>query len=132
MQTDVLIIGCGIAGATAALRLSEDSERQVTLVTRELRPSESNSSYAQGGIVGRGEDDSAELLVEDVLRAGAGLSQPAAVRLLADEGPRLLEELLISTGKPAFAQPPASEQNEFCISMTINAVPDGVSSIEIA
>jgi len=102
MQADVLIIGCGIAGATAALRLSEDSQRQITLVTRELRPSESNSSYAQGGIVGRGEDDSVELLVEDVLRAGAGLSQPEAVRLLAEEGPRLLDELLVSPGKPAF------------------------------
>jgi len=102
MQTDVLIIGCGIAGATAALRLSEDAERQVTLVTREPEPSESNSSYAQGGIVGRGEDDSAELLVEDVLRAGAGLSSPEAVRLLAEEGPRLLEEMLVSTGQPVF------------------------------
>jgi L-aspartate oxidase len=102
MQTDVLIIGCGIAGATAALRLSQDTQRRITLVTREQRPAESNSSYAQGGIAGRGKDDTPELLVEDVLRAGAGLCQPPAVELLAREGPELLRELLIDPGRPAF------------------------------
>ena len=90
MQTDVLIIGCGIAGATAALRLSQDTQRQVTLVTREQQPSESNSSYAQGGVAGRGKDDGPELLIKDVLRAGAGLCYPPAVELLAREGPELL------------------------------------------
>ena len=50
----------------------------------------------------KNEDDSVELLVEDVLRAGAGLSYPPAVRLLAEEGPRLLEEMLISTDAPVF------------------------------
>ena len=95
MQTDVLIIGCGIAGATAALRLAEDEERQITIITLESDPSVSNSDWAQGGIVGRGADDTAELLADDIIRAGAGLSYEPAVRLLADEGPRLLEELLI-------------------------------------
>jgi L-aspartate oxidase len=95
MDTDALIVGCGIAGATAALRLSEDRERQIVILTRADEPAESNSSYAQGGIVGRGGDDDAELLVEDVLRAGAGLSYPPAVRLLAEQGPELLRQVLI-------------------------------------
>jgi L-aspartate oxidase len=95
MQTDVLIIGCGIAGATAALELSRDGQRRVTLITRAERPEESASSLAQGGIVGQGEDDSPDSLAEDVLRAGAGLSFPPAVRALAEEGPRLVEELLV-------------------------------------
>ncbi|MDH3284605.1 MAG: FAD-dependent oxidoreductase, partial [Acidobacteriota bacterium] len=102
MQTDTLIIGCGIAGATAALRLAEDRERQITIVTREGDPAESNSSYAQGGIASRGADDSTELLVEDVLRAGAGLSWPPAVELLAESGPRLVEELFVAEGEPDF------------------------------
>ncbi len=102
MRTDALIIGCGIAGAAAALRLSEDHEREVTVVTRARQPLDSNSSYAQGGIVARGEDDSPELLVEDVLRAGAGLAWPPAVELLAEEGPRLVEELLVRPESPAF------------------------------
>lgn len=102
MQTDVLVIGCGIAGATAALRLSADGRTQVALLTRERESSESNSSWAQGGIVGLGENDSAELLMEDVLRAGAGLSSPAAVRLLAEEGPARMAELLLGEGGTAF------------------------------
>ncbi len=95
MQTDVLIIGCGIAGATAALKLARDSQRHITLITRAEEASDSNSNYAQGGIVGRGPDDSVELLEEDILVAGAGLSYPPAVRLLAERGPELLNEILI-------------------------------------
>ena len=82
MKTDVLIIGCGIGGAAAALQVSQDSARRVVVVTKEPRPAESNSSYAQGGIVGRGSDDTPALLVEDVLEAGAGLADPAAVALM--------------------------------------------------
>ncbi|MBN2147951.1 MAG: L-aspartate oxidase [Anaerolineales bacterium] len=95
MQSDVLILGCGIAGATTALRLAADGQRQITVVTRADVPIESNSRWAQGGIVGRGAEDSAEALVEDVLKAGAGLSYRPAVRLMAEEGPRLIDEILI-------------------------------------
>jgi L-aspartate oxidase len=96
MQTDVLIIGCGITGATAALRLARDSQRQIVILTRADEPLDSNSSHAQGGIVTRGEDDSAELLEEDILTAGAGLSYPPAVKQLAELGPQLLEDVLIN------------------------------------
>jgi L-aspartate oxidase len=95
MQTDVLIIGCGIAGATAAIQLARDSLRQITIITRAEEAMDSNSSYAQGGIVGRGPDDTVELLEEDILTAGAGLSYPPAVKLLAKRGPELLHEVLI-------------------------------------
>jgi L-aspartate oxidase len=102
VQTDVLILGCGIAGATTALLLAEDRQRQITLVTREDHPLESNSSYAQGGIVTAGDEDSPELLAEDVLRAGAGLSFPPAVELLAQKGPGLLRRILIDRAKLDF------------------------------
>ena len=104
MQTDVLIIGCGIAGATAALRLARDTQRQITLITRAEDAFDSNSNYAQGGIVGRGVDDSVELLEEDILAAGAGLSYPPAVRLLAERGPELLNEILIEQAGLEFDQ----------------------------
>jgi L-aspartate oxidase len=95
MQTDVLVIGCGIAGATAAIRLAGDTQRQITIITRADAAMDSNSSHAQGGIVGRGNDDSVMLLEDDILAAGAGLSYPPAVSLLAERGPDLLQEVLI-------------------------------------
>jgi len=97
LQTDVLVIGCGIASASAALRLAQDHERQITVVTRAADPQESNTYYAQGGIVALGKEDSADLLVEDILAAGAGLSLPSAARILAEEGPRLVRQVLIET-----------------------------------
>lgn len=95
IQTDTLIIGTGIAGAAAALRLSDDPHHHVTIITRSTEPTHSSSAWAQGGIVTRGLDDSPDLLVEDILRAGAGLSSPHAARVLAEEGPRLVHEVLI-------------------------------------
>jgi len=105
-ETDVLIIGSGIAGAAAALRLASDRQRQVTLVTRENDPEETNTRYAQGGIVSHGVEDSVGLLVEDVLRAGAGLSLPGAVRVMAGEGPNLVREVLQEAAGVAFDRGP--------------------------
>jgi len=101
-QADVLIIGCGIGGASAALRLAQDRQRQIVLITRAAEPEESNTRYAQGGIVTLGSEDSADLLVKDILAAGAGLSLPSAARLLAEEGPGLLQEVLIEQAGVAF------------------------------
>jgi L-aspartate oxidase len=100
--TDVLIIGSGIAGATAALRLARNPKRKVILITRARQAEESNSRYAQGGIIFRGPDDNANLLVEDILTAGAGASLPKAAKILAKEGPALLQEILIDLAGVAF------------------------------
>lgn len=105
-ETDVLIIGCGIAGAAAALHLSRDHQRQITLVTRAKKAEESNTRYAQGGIVTRGEEDSPDLLVKDILAAGAGLSLPSATRILAEEGPDLVRDLLIKEAGIPFDRRP--------------------------
>lgn len=102
LQTDVLIIGTGIAGATAALKLAEDPNRHITVITREPDPHESNTGYAQGGIISRGPDDSADLLVKDILEAGAGASLPSAAHILAEEGPRVLDQILIAAARVPF------------------------------
>ena len=65
------------------------------MLTKAPRPDESNTWYAQGGIIFRGTTDSPERLAADIVAAGAGLCDPAAVDLLSREGPRLVEELLI-------------------------------------
>jgi L-aspartate oxidase len=97
IQSDVLIIGSGIAGSVTALHLSEDPSLNVVMITSAADPLESNTYHAQGGIIGRGEEDSSQLLVRDLIRAGAGLNSRRAVRILADEGPRLVQDLLVDT-----------------------------------
>jgi L-aspartate oxidase len=94
LEAEVLIIGCGIAGGVAALQLA-DAGVPVTVVTRASDPHESNTYYAQGGIIYRGADDSAELLAEDLTRVGAGHCNPRAVEILSQEGPNVLREILL-------------------------------------
>lgn len=106
LRTHTLIIGCGIAGAAAALRLSDDPNHHVTIITRSPDAMSSNTAWAQGGIVTRGLDDSRDLLVEDILRAGAGVSSPKAARILADEGPALVQSVLIERAGVKFDHAP--------------------------
>jgi L-aspartate oxidase len=94
-RADVLVIGCGIAGATTALELAADRERQIVLLTRARDAGDCASGHAQGGVAGRGREDDAAMLAADVLAAGAGLCLPPAVRLLAEDGPREFERLLV-------------------------------------
>src|SRR5262249_55284242 len=101
-NAEVLIIGCGIAGATAALRLARNPQRQITIITRATDAHESNTRYAQGGLIARVPQDTAELLFEDIGAAGAGVTSPKAARILADEGPPLLNEVLERTAHVVF------------------------------
>ena len=94
LETDVLVIGCGIAGGIAALELGR-AGLNVVVVTRVPDAETTNTRFAQGGVVAEGETDSPSLLVEDIIRAGAGLCDPHAVEILATEGPRLVKEILI-------------------------------------
>lgn len=89
---DVVIIGSGIAGLYAALHI--DPTLQVALVTKE-NLKRSNSYYAQGGIAAvLSPTDNFESHIEDTLTAGAGLCNEEAVRVLVEEGPENIQELI--------------------------------------
>ncbi len=88
-----IVVGSGIAGLTVALHAVEHGCR-VTLVTKDVLE-HANTRYAQGGIAGvMFEDDKVEDHVRDTLVAGAGLADPAAVRVLVEEGPARIRELV--------------------------------------
>lgn len=93
-QTDILVIGSGLAGLAAAWEAAKTG-CNVTMLTRASRPEESNTYQAQGGIIYRAHDGTIDLLVGDILRVGAGLSSPEAASLLAGEGPLLVEQILL-------------------------------------
>ena len=94
IETDVLILGCGIGGGVAALQLAK-AGLDVLVVTRSSRPEECSTFYAQGGIIYKGIKDSPDLLINDVIRAGAGLSLRRSVEILVKEGPPLVESILL-------------------------------------
>lgn len=95
MNTPVLIIGSGLAGLITAYQLGKQG-LECTVVTPEEFPIEgTNSVYAQGGIIYRSSDDDPESLTADVMAAGDQINFEPAVRQLAHDGIRYVEEILI-------------------------------------
>ena len=91
-RTDLLVIGGGIAGMTAALVAAAGSD--VVLLTKGPLL-DSASAWAQGGIAAAvGEDDSPELHAADTYRAGRDLCRPSAVEALTVEGPARIADLV--------------------------------------
>src|SRR5947209_19441247 len=90
--TDILVVGAGIAGLRAALDVPAGLD--VLVVTKD-KVSESNSTYAQGGIAGvMAPEDTFENHVEDTLTAGAGLCDRAVVELVVREAPQQIHDLI--------------------------------------
>ena len=91
-SADVIVVGSGVAGLTAALRLRQRVDR-VLLVTKTLLP-EGSTQWAQGGIAAALDPaDSADEHLLDTLVAGAGVCDEGAVRVLVTEGPARVREL---------------------------------------
>lgn len=91
ITTDVLIIGSGIAGASTALQIVKDNPKvKIIILTRTETPNESNTNYAQGGIIAKGGAD----LIADILRSGDGIALSTAAKAISDEGPSLVEKVL--------------------------------------
>ncbi len=92
MRSDVVIVGAGIAGLTAAIKLAPAS---VVVLSKTPLGSGAATEWAQGGIAAAiGSDDSPHLHKLDTQRAGAGLSDEAIVDILTRDAPARVEELL--------------------------------------
>lgn len=91
--TDVIVVGSGVAGLTAALHLRE-AGLHVTVVTK-VNIDDGSTRWAQGGIAAVLDPaDTPAAHAFDTEVAGVGLCDPAAVRALVEEGPTRLRELM--------------------------------------
>ncbi len=92
-RADVVIVGSGIAGLTAALRLYGQVGK-ILVVTKDVLDAGS-TQWAQGGIAAAlGPGDTPEQHEHDTLVAGAGVCDREAVRVLVNEGPEAVHELI--------------------------------------
>ena len=106
-DADVVVIGSGIAGLTAALRLDAAGVGSVVVVTKD-HLSAGSTQWAQGGIAAAlGPGDTPEQHLRDTLVAGAGVCDVDAVRTLVTEGPAAVHELIALGTR--FDQTPAGE-----------------------
>jgi len=89
---DYIVVGSGIAGLYIALLAIE---RGSVLILTKGSTDDCNTKYAQGGIaVAMGKDDSPDLHFEDTMAAGAGLSDPEAVRILTEDAADCIADLI--------------------------------------
>lgn len=90
--TDFLVIGTGISGLSFALKAAKIGK--VTIVTKKAKV-DTATNLAQGGIAAvLSEEDSFDLHIQDTLRSGAGLCKEEVVRMVVENGPARVQELL--------------------------------------
>ncbi|WP_336002113.1 L-aspartate oxidase [Halorientalis halophila] len=98
-ESDVLVIGSGIAGLAAALAAAREGA-DVTVATKATRPEGSASWWAQGGIAVARDDP--EQFKRDVLAASDGTADPDAVDVLVENANDAVEDVLLETLDVAF------------------------------
>jgi L-aspartate oxidase len=94
-ELDLLVVGSGVAGLSAAVRAADEHEMRVGVLTKSDLD-QATTRWAQGGVAAvlSGDPDSTDLHLADTLSAGAGLCDLDAVRVLVDEGPSRVIELI--------------------------------------
>ena len=93
-----VIVGSGIAGLYAALKIEQQADLPdgILLITKS-KLGESNSRYAQGGMVGvmkENKNDSTSSHINDTLKAGAGLSELNTVKFISENSDKVIKDLL--------------------------------------
>jgi L-aspartate oxidase len=93
---DLLVLGSGVGGLSAAVRAAADEPGLRVGVLTKGELTQSATRWAQGGVAAvlGGDEDSTDLHLADTLKAGAGLCDVDAVRVLVDEGPQRVNELI--------------------------------------
>jgi L-aspartate oxidase len=92
ISADYVVVGCGIAGLRAAIELAGAGQ---VLVLAKSELTETATEWAQGGIAAAlSDEDEISLHEQDTLRAGDGLCNPQAVKVLVEEGPHYIQELI--------------------------------------
>ena len=92
-ETDVIIVGTGAAGLSAAVRLL-DAGRRVSVITK-AEPGDGSTAWAQGGLAAvLGTDDTIDSHLDDTLVAGAGLCETGAVRELVNSAPGAIRRMI--------------------------------------
>ena len=95
-QTDILVIGAGIAGLTFAIKMAERrKDLKITVITK-TDVGETNTRYAQGGVaaVWNLKVDNYQKHIADTLDAGDGLCNNEIVKIVVEEGPIRVQELI--------------------------------------
>src|SRR5215216_553919 len=95
-NSDVLVVGSGVAGLTCAIKLAKARpDLKITVMTKSVKE-ESNTRYAQGGVaaVWNDKSDTIEKHIADTLDAGDGLCEIDVVRMVVEEGPLRVKELI--------------------------------------
>lgn len=92
---DLLVLGSGVAGLSAAVRAAGEHGLSTGVLTKG-QLDQATTRWAQGGVAAAagGDPEQVDLHLADTLAAGAGLCDLDAVRVLVDEGPRRVEELI--------------------------------------
>jgi L-aspartate oxidase len=92
---DLLVLGSGVAGLSAAVRAASEPGVRVGVLTK-AELAQAATRWAQGGVAAvlGADEDSTDLHLADTLKAGAGLCDVDAVRVLVDEGPARVNELI--------------------------------------
>ena len=103
LQTDILVVGSGLAGCIAAMTAADRGKR-VLLVTKSSQVQSGSSAWAQGGIVFKGDGDSHQCLKGDIINASGGHSFEPAVDQLCSRGPELVEQWLLDRLQVPFSQ----------------------------
>ena len=100
-EADVLIIGTGLAGMSCALEIAKNGY-SVILISKEEDSNITSTNFAQGGIVERGQNDSKNILTQDIEFAGCNAGDLNSIDLVAGDGVQYVREYLVNKVKVPF------------------------------